>query len=98
MEPGGLGREVDIDPRERNPLFGERDHRTLHVGTQMMADENQLRRHELPPWMRLHLYKCKCIFMEEANIDIRLLPLAASAGSTRVGYAARSLPLRYTCG
>src|SRR5262245_7764554 len=34
--------EVDVDPFEVDRLFLQRNHRPLHIGTKMMADESEL--------------------------------------------------------
>ena len=38
-KPIRLVGEIDIHALEGNALFGQRDHRALHIGTQLMADQ-----------------------------------------------------------
>ena len=42
-EPIRFGGEIDVDAREGQRFFGERDRHALHVGAEFMADQRELR-------------------------------------------------------
>src|SRR5258707_9685466 len=48
QKPIRLVGEIDVDPLERNALLSQRDHRALHIGAKLVADEFERRRHGKP--------------------------------------------------
>ena len=48
QEPVRLVGQIDVDPLERHALFVQRDHRALHIGTKLVADQFQRRGHGDP--------------------------------------------------
>src|SRR4051812_43265106 len=45
QKPVRLVGEIDVDPLERNALFGQRDHCALHIGAKLVADKLEWRGH-----------------------------------------------------
>jgi len=39
QKPIRLVGKLDIDPLKGNALLGQRDHRSLHIGTELVADQ-----------------------------------------------------------
>ena len=77
QEPVRLVGKIDIDPLERNALFGKRDHRALHIGTKLVADQSEFLRHDdLLGEGQAGLAPCTCIY---ALRDVRSTPLAILA-------------------
>src|ERR1700760_2627016 len=56
QKPVRLVGKIDVDPLERNALLCQRDHRALHIGTEIVADEFK-RRHGIS--RQLHAFASK---------------------------------------
>jgi hypothetical protein len=63
QEPVRLVRQIDIDPFERDALFGQRDHGALHIGAKLVADQSERcgQNHPHDP--------CNCIKIHAAALD-----------------------------
>src|SRR5262249_36153665 len=55
-KPVRLVREIDVDPLERNALLVQRDHRALHIGAKLVADQFHARGHGVSSTCYMHLH------------------------------------------